>query len=72
LHLALKIPIQAEPTGLCVFAALAICAIALLLSNALKPAEFLEMLRHAKDFTRWGRRDGHPIGEADVEKQAHE
>ena len=58
LHVALKIPLLAEPTRLCVFAALVISAIALLLSNALKPAEFLEMLRHAKGYIGFGKQAG--------------
>jgi hypothetical protein len=72
LHVALKIPLLAEPTGLCVFAALVISAIALLLSNALKPAEFLEMLRHAKGYIGFGKHAGQPSGEADINEQAHE
>jgi hypothetical protein len=72
LHVALKVPLLAEPSGICLFAALVISAIALLLSNALKPAEFLEMLRHAKGYIGFGKHAGQPSSEADINKQAHE
>lgn len=72
LHVSLKIPLLTEPTGLCIFAAFVISAIALLLSNALKPPEFLEMLRHAKGYTPFGKHTGQPNGEADINEHAHE
>ena len=72
LHIALYVPVAAEPFGICFFAALVISAIALLLSNALKPAEFLEMLRHAKCYIGFGKDSYEPSGEADVHEQADE
>jgi hypothetical protein len=72
LHVALKVPLLAEPSGICLFAALGISAIALLLSNALKPAEFLEMLCHAKGCIGFGKHTGQPSGEAYINERADE
>jgi hypothetical protein len=55
LHTSLKVPLLGGLTGICIFVALVISATALLLSNVLKPAEFLEMLRHAKGYIFLGK-----------------
>jgi len=51
---------------------LAISAIAQLLSNTLKPAEFLEMLRHAKGYIGFGKHAEQLGGEADINAEEHE
>lgn len=67
MHVDLKISLVSEACGIPIFSALAISAVALLLSNALKPAEFLEMLRHAGGYLGFGKQTSQTTKNSDVE-----